>query len=97
MTDTKTLLVIQPSVQISKSALREIEAAGFVVVRGDPAQFTVVGNTPPMSEREALVLRVALETIQNLSGVGIQSNDVRWKFGVNLAAALGYGDVVKMK
>ncbi len=43
------------------------------------------------------VLQVALETIQNLEGTYVHSNQARWNFARNLATALGYGDVVRMK
>jgi hypothetical protein len=91
----KTLLVIEPRVKLTKAMTRAIEEGGFVVVRGTPSDFHVVGNHPPISD--PLVLKVALETIQNHTGTYLHSNQIRWQFAKNLAEALGYGDVVEMR
>jgi hypothetical protein len=88
----KTLLVIEPRIKMSKAQTRALEESGFVVVRGTPSDFHVVGNHPPMSD--PLVLQVALQTIQNVSGQYINAYEVRRQFALNLASALGYADAV---
>lgn len=92
----KTLLVIQPSVQVNAKALRALENSGFVVVRGNPADFHIIGKHPPIGS--ALVLDAALKAIGEFApadtGVG---NAMRSRFARELVTALGYGDAVKLK
>ena len=88
----KTLLVIPTHVKITAKALRELDASGFVVVRGEPGDFHVIGNHPPLTD--AMVFGVAMKTIAEHSSTN--ANQVRWSFARNLTIALGYGDTVKM-
>lgn len=93
--EAKTLLVIEPSVRLAPKVLRALEESGFLVVRGVPSDFHVIGNHPAPSD--PLVLSVALKTIENCTAEGTSGNNVRWQFARNLAIALGYADTVKLK
>jgi hypothetical protein len=98
MSDEKDtlLLVIDPTVRIDKKQIARIEAAGFVVVRGNPSDFHIISDN--LQPSDGLVLRAALDAIGDFrTNDGYEGNGVRSMFGRNLARALGYGDTVKLK
>ena len=95
---TKTLLVIEPNVRLAPKVLRALEESGFLVVRGVPSDFHVIGHHPVPSD--PLVLQAALDAIRTFqtsdNWVGNAGNAMRNRFARTLAAKLGYGDVVKI-
>jgi hypothetical protein len=95
--ERKTLIVIEPSVKLNRAAIRQIEAAGYIVVIGHPGAFHVIGDRPPVSD--PLVLEAALEAIQHHASTSdtANGNGVRNRFARTLAAKLGYGAAVTLK
>lgn len=95
MSDSRTLLVIEPTVKLSARVSKVLEESGFIVVRGDPNAFHIIGNHPPLSD--PLVLSAALSAIGDYTGGVDNGNGIRSLFARRLATRLGYADAVKYK
>jgi hypothetical protein len=52
--EKKTVLLIAPAVKVTPKALREIEAAGYIVLRALPTDVSVLGAPDPRIIRGAL-------------------------------------------
>lgn len=77
----KTLLIVEKGVKLNGDAYKKLEAAGFVIVRGNPSQFHQLPE--PMPCIDAILYHAARKAIRET-----RWDEVRDMYGKNVVAGL---------